>query len=94
MATVRCSCEYFAELRAFDEVIVRMRLAALVQNRISLEFEYFRTADGREELIARGQQEIACMRRHSRQLVPTPVPAELREALRSYAEPGLPWNTS
>src|SRR5262252_1459525 len=29
LATVRCSCEYFAELQPFDEVIVRMRLGGL-----------------------------------------------------------------
>ena len=34
LATMSCSCEYLAELTAFDEVIVRMRLAELVQNRI------------------------------------------------------------
>ena len=31
-----------AELAAFDEVIVRMRLGALVQNRLILLFEYWR----------------------------------------------------
>ena len=36
LATVSCACEYFAELSAFDEVIVRMSLAELVQNRIRL----------------------------------------------------------
>src|SRR6266850_1068258 len=42
LATVRCSCEYFAELGAFDEILVRMRLVELIQNRIDLAFEYFR----------------------------------------------------
>src|SRR5689334_6146148 len=49
LATVRCSCEYFAELSAFDEIIVRMRLLELVQNRITLGFEYWRVANGLEE---------------------------------------------
>src|SRR5437870_5029859 len=42
LATVRCACEYFAELLVFDEVIVRMRLAEQAQNRITLAFEYWR----------------------------------------------------
>src|SRR5580700_7716573 len=42
LATVNCSCEYLAELTAFDEVVVRMRLAELVQNRMRLAFEYWR----------------------------------------------------
>jgi enediyne biosynthesis thioesterase len=85
LATVRCSCEYFAELNAFDEVLVRMSLAALVQNRISLQFDYFRTGGTREELVARGQQEVACMKRDGTRLIPAPVPPSLKEALAHYA---------
>ncbi len=40
LVTTRCSCEYLAELAAYDEVVVRMRLADLAQNRITLAFEY------------------------------------------------------
>jgi len=86
LATVSCSCEYFAELTAFDEVIVRMRLAELVQNRMRLVFEYWRRKQGNEELVARGEQQIACMRRDGEKLSPTPVPQTLREALAAYAE--------
>src|ERR1051325_2445794 len=86
LATVRCSCEYFAELSAFDEVLVRMRLAELVQNRISLAFEYFRLKDAQEQLVARGEQEVACMKRDGAGLVPTPIPASLKQALMSYTE--------
>ena len=86
LATVSCSCEYFAELAAFDEVVVRMRLAELVQNRMRLAFEYWRRKNGHEELVARGEQQIACMRRDEEKLLPTPVPPTLREALAAYAE--------
>lgn len=84
LATTRCSCEYLAELAAFDEVVVRMRLAAIVQNRIAMDFEYWRMRPEGEELVARGQHEVACMSRTGERMVPTPVPAELREALRPY----------
>jgi enediyne core biosynthesis thioesterase len=86
LATVRCSCEYFAELAAFEEVLVRMRLAELVQNRIGLAFEYWRKKGGVEELVARGEQQVACMRREGERLVPTPVPPSLRTALAGYAD--------
>ena len=86
LATVRCACEYLAELMVFDEVIVRMRLAELVQNRITLAFEYWRRKDGSEELVARGEQQVACMRREGAGLAPAPVPLSLREALAPYAE--------
>ena len=55
LATVRCSCEYHAELAAFNEIIVRMRLAELAQNRITLTFEYSRLQGGGEEIVARGE---------------------------------------
>ena len=86
LATVRCSCEYLAELLVFDEVSVRMRLAELLQSRITLAFEYWRRADGHEELVARGEQQVACMRREGARVVPTAVPASLRTALAAYAE--------
>ncbi len=82
LATVNCACEYFAELVAFNEINVRMRLAEQVQNRIKLVFEYWRGT----ELVARGEQQIACMKREGEKLSPTPVPPTLRAALAAYAE--------
>jgi len=80
LATLRVSCEYLAELNAFDEVLIRMRLGELTQSKITLLFEYWRG----EELIARGEQQVACFLREGAKLVPTPVPKSLREALRAY----------
>lgn len=85
LATVRCSCEYLGELRALEEIVVRMRLASQVQNRIVLDFEYWRREGDSEELVARGQQEVACMRRDGQQMVPAPVPESLRAALRLFS---------
>jgi enediyne biosynthesis thioesterase len=91
LATVRCSCDYFIELEAFDELLIRMRLGEVVQNRITLRFEYYRlngnglNGNG-EELIARGEQQVACMRRQGHETVPTPIPPALREALLPYSE--------
>lgn len=85
LVTTRVTCDYFAELTAFDEVIVRMRLGEVVQNRIGMRFEYWRDANGKEELVARGEQEVACMRREGGRVVPAPIPLVLREALRAYA---------
>jgi len=81
LVTTRVSCEFMAELVAFDEVVLRMRLGELAQNRITMNFEYWRG----EELVARGEQQVACMQREGEQVVPVPVPAQLREALKEYA---------
>ncbi len=86
LVTTRCSCEYLAELAVFDEVLVLMNLRELTQNRMSLMFEYWRYNHNDEELVARGEQQVACMRRDGGRLVPTPIPETLREALRLYSE--------
>ena len=85
LITVRCSCEYLAELSAFDEVIVRMRLGAITQNRISLLFDYSRPTENGEEKVAKGEQQVACMRCQDGHLAPTPIPGSLRTALEPYA---------
>lgn len=85
LITTRCSCEYFAELSAFDEVLIRMRLGALAQNRVTMTFEYWRRTNGDEVLVARGEQQIACMMREGEKLEAVPVPPALQEALRAYS---------
>src|SRR2546429_7156748 len=49
LVTVRCSCEYLAELFALDTITIRMRLEALTQSRITLAFEYWRNTGAAEE---------------------------------------------
>jgi enediyne biosynthesis thioesterase len=84
LVTTRCSCEYLDELRALDELVIEMRLSGLTQNRVSMQFDYYRLREGRRELVARGQQEIACMTRQAEGLAPQPFPLELRRALDTY----------
>jgi len=86
LATVRVSCDYLSELHAFDEVEVRMRLSDAWQNRLLLRFEYWRIGPLGGELVARGEQEVACMRRVSDRLAPIPVPNGLRRALLEYSD--------
>lgn len=84
LATVRVSCEYLAELAAFDEIVIRMRLGELTQSRLTLLFEYWRAKPAGEELVARGEQQIACLHRDGERLSPIPVPKSLRDALSAY----------
>lgn len=85
LVTTKVSCEYLIELVAFDELIIRMRLGSQKQNRIDMTFEYWRRAGDLEELVARGEQQVACMQREGERMVPMPVPHELREALKAYS---------
>ena len=84
--TLKVECEFFAELTAFDELAVRMRLEELTQTQLQFGFDYVRL-DGESELVvARGRQRIACMRGPNTNTVPTRVPEEFRRALAPYAE--------
>lgn len=85
LVTTRCSCDYLAELHAFDDIAVRMSLVELSRNRMTLAFEYRRLRGGDEELVARGEQGLACMRPDGGELRPAPWPAELVAALEAYA---------
>jgi enediyne biosynthesis thioesterase len=84
LITLQCNCRYFAELDGFEEVEIRMRLKNVHQNRIKIEFEYFVNRSGQMILAARGEQEIACMRRGPAGLNPCPIPEQLEVALRPY----------
>lgn len=80
MVTTRVSCEYFNELFAFNEVVVSMRAGAVTESRVTMLFDYFR----KQELIAQGEQQVACMLKKNGGTVLTPVPKSLREALIPY----------
>jgi enediyne biosynthesis thioesterase len=84
LVTTRVSCEYFSELFAFDEVLIRMRAGAVSQSRVTMLFDYLRAGEKGEELIAKGEQQIACMRRNEGGVVPTPIPEALRRALEPF----------
>lgn len=84
LVTVRVACEYLAELTAFDEVLIRMTLGELTQNRITMHYEYSRLPPGHQELVARGEQQVATLQRDGQRLVPVPIPAPLRTALEAF----------
>jgi enediyne biosynthesis thioesterase len=86
LVTTRVSCEYLAEISAFDELVIRMSLGSLKQNRITMLFDYWRRTRAGDELVAHGEQEIACMQREGKQMLPTPVPEILRQALKPFAD--------
>jgi enediyne biosynthesis thioesterase len=83
--TLKSDCEFIAEIAAFDELSIRMRLEDLTQTQIGFAFDYVRIREGVEDLVARGRQRVACMRRADGRIVPARVPESLRTALRDYA---------
>ena len=87
--TLRVECEFTAELAAFDEVSVRMRLEELTQTQVAFAFDYIRVRGGEELLVARGRQRIACMRGPSGRTAPPRVPEPLRRALERDGAPAV-----
>ena len=83
LMTVRCSCEFYAELAAFDEIEVRMRLGRQEQNRIALDFDFVRLSPT-ESVVATGKQEIAFARAVGGETEAVSPPASLLAALRPY----------
>ncbi|WP_305788065.1 acyl-CoA thioesterase [Symbioplanes lichenis] len=81
LATVGCAADFYIESFACDVVEVHMSLEHITGNRIGMGFDYRRGPD----LLARGRQTVACMRRTGRGLEPAAIPAELRGALTPYA---------
>jgi enediyne biosynthesis thioesterase len=85
MVTTRVFCEYYSELFAFDEVLIRMSVAEVTQSRVTMRYEYL----CKDQLMARGEQQIACLRKEGERMVTAPVPQSLRNALLRFAEPGI-----
>ena len=83
--TLKVECEFLAEITAFDELSIRMRLEDLTQTQIAFAFDYVRLREGVETLVARGRQRVACMRGPNTDTRPTRVPESLRKALSRYA---------
>jgi enediyne biosynthesis thioesterase len=81
LVTVHCSCEYYSELFSFDEISIRMGLDDIRQNRVHMNFEYWRINGGTPTLVARGSQHIACMQNQGGRYTATNVPGGLLEAL-------------
>jgi enediyne biosynthesis thioesterase len=87
--TLKVDCEFFAEITAFDELSIRMRLHDLAQTQLEFSFDYVKVEEGGETLVARGRQRVACMRGPNTRTVPSLVPAALQRALAPYAQTSL-----
>ncbi len=89
LVTLSVSCDFYEELRAFDEVALEMRLASRQGHRLGLAFDYRLHRDGTSRLAARGAQEVACMRVSGEgRLVAAELPESLAGALQAYAGGG------
>lgn len=84
LVTISVSCEYFQELRAFDEIELLMSLKNCHGNRISLNFDYRVLREGGAQNCALGEQTIGCMKVTGKEMMATPPPQELLQALQPF----------
>jgi acyl-CoA thioesterase FadM len=60
----------------------------MTPSRLTMVFQYFRLGqNGEEELVAEGEQEIACLERLGQAMEPALLPQALRDAVELYMEP-------
>jgi enediyne core biosynthesis thioesterase len=85
LVTTWCRCDYYIESQAFDEICMHLYLSETMQNRMTMEFEYWRVSGSRDELVARGSQQIAWLERNDAgHMQPRPVPPRLLAAIDQY----------
>ncbi|WP_214110395.1 acyl-CoA thioesterase [Acrocarpospora catenulata] len=86
--TLKVDCEFYAEITAFDELSIRMRLVDLAQTQLEFSFDYVKldalNLGVGETLVARGRQRVACMRGPNTRTTPSRVPEALVRALQPY----------
>jgi enediyne biosynthesis thioesterase len=63
-----------------------MQFGGAVQNRLTMRFDYRRGVGHEEHSVARGEQEVAFLRRDGERTVPAPIPDDLLRAARAYVE--------
>jgi enediyne biosynthesis thioesterase len=86
LVTTRVSCEYFDELRAFDEIVIRMYAHEILPGRVTMSFDYVRRSTQGEQLVARGQQQVASMQKDGERVRPVAMPPGLLRALQEFRE--------
>ena len=84
LVTLNAHAEFYAELFAFDEIELRMRLGFVQQHRIGLRFDTLKKDGTSWSPAAGGAQDIACMRLRGGALEPTAIPDGLLKALIPY----------
>jgi len=87
LVTTGVRCDYYDELKAGDTIAIELRLLKRDGYRITLGFDYLLQWEEQSRLVARGVQEISCMRLCGKDLVPTDLPGSLEAALVAYADP-------
>lgn len=88
LITLDLGCRYIDQLYALDHVIMRMNVESLTQNRMMMNFLYYRDGAEGETLVCESHQSIAAMRVVDGKLVGTPFPEQLVALIHDYGLEG------
>ena len=85
LVTLKVVCDYAEEAFAFQEIVLRMRVGWIRQNRMQLLFDYLRySPEGDEQRIARGEQQIAALMARNGTHEPEPFPVSIMQAIQEH----------
>jgi enediyne biosynthesis thioesterase len=81
LVTTKVSCEYFAEIFALDKILIKMNVQEVNLNKVTMKFTY---TNFNNKIFAKGEQQIACMKKTNNGVEPTEIPECLKNALLIY----------
>lgn len=85
LVTLHVSCEYFDELHAFDELVIKMFAKEVTTSRLTMSFQYIRESRSGPQLVASGEQRVAAMRLANGSKTLAELPAEMVHALAKFS---------
>jgi enediyne core biosynthesis thioesterase len=83
LVTTKVSCEYFSEIYALDVILIKMNVQEIKQNKVTMGFDYINKNENK--ILAKGEQQIACMKKAENGIEPTNIPLCLERALNLYS---------
>ena len=84
LVTLDLSCRYVEQLRALEQVVIRMNVEELSDTRMLMSFRYYRVEGSSFTLVCESHQSVASMRYIDGQFVTVPFPTSMFDAISEY----------
>lgn len=84
LVTLDLGCRYIDQLHALDRVVMRMNVESLSQNRMMMNFLYYRLESRDEILVCESHQSVAAMRKIGNALTAVPFPDSMLAPIYDY----------
>ena len=84
LVTTHVSCNYYNEVFAFDEILIRLTIKSVSTNQVTMLFKYYCLNRPEVGEIAEGKQQVVSMKMCETELTRIPLPIELLKALEQF----------